>query len=418
MSDVTIGPPSSARAKAGRLVQRVFPDLDARAFDRARRSDVRSRLESGVYATLLKSHPESIHATSAAQALGRPPHVVVIPDEGRDFDSWGPGHRNFYYEAAQTLHESYGAGRVSVFHVERGEPFARWHLRLLDYVNDVGATHILTHIESDPGTAAASWTWDSAWSLLASRWDGVLLGVMFDSAYRHTYLKSRFLARVSPRFMVVDICMPMDGSMVKGRPEVGPVNMPMSDESMAMVDARLAEVPVEHDMSFVGVLYPYRVQLIEALRAEGLTVAVNPHRQDEARTREQTLVGQPSWLDYMAGLHSSRATINFSESAARPVEQLKTRVLEAGLARTFLLTDDRDRTRLFWTPDVEYGYFSGVNDLPSVARRFLSDPPRLEAARASFADRARELGRSHFWSAIEDGLRRRSLPTVLPPPSQ
>jgi hypothetical protein len=199
---------------------------------------------------------------------------------------------------------------------------------------------------------------------------------------------------------------------VKGRPEVGPVNMPMSDQSMALVDARLASVNVQHDISFVGVLYPYRVELIDALRAEGLSVAVNPHRSDAARSREETMANQPGWLDYMAGLASSRSTINFSESAARPVEQLKTRVIEAGLAGTFLFTDDTDRTARFWIPDVEFGRFTGVSDLPNVAQRYLSDPERLGAGRVAFAKRARPLARTQFWGSIDEVLARRNLPSL------
>ena len=417
MADVTIGSPTTLRGRVGRVAERVLPNLDQGAYFRARRRDMRDRLQSGAYDEFLGKRPGGRGAPAPPQQWTGRAHLVVVPDEGRDYDSWGPGHRNFYYEAAQVLREAPSDVDVSVFHVEQGEPPALWHTRLIDYLIDTNATHLLANIESDPGTAAASWTWDTAWSLLSERWGGVLLGVMFDSAYRHTTLKGRLLARMSPNFMLVDICMPMDGAMMRGRPEVGPVNMPMSDESMALVDARLADTAVEHDISFVGVLYPYRVELIEALRAEGLTVAVNPHRQDAARTREQTLSNQPGWLDYMAGLHSGRATINFSQAAARPVEQLKTRVIEAGLARTLLLTDDVDRTRLFWTPDVEYGYFADAADLPAVAQSFLADPVRLSAARDSFASRARVLAKSGFWGGVEQGLARRGLPLILSAPA-
>lgn len=81
-----------------------------------------------------------------------------------------------------------------------------------------------------------------AWGALSRNWDGVLLGVMFDSAYEWIAAKCRLLARMSPDLMVVDICMPMDGSMVRRRPEVGPVNIPLSRESLALVDDRHAGV--------------------------------------------------------------------------------------------------------------------------------------------------------------------------------
>lgn len=411
--DASFTPPQGLRGRAGRLAQRIVPDLDQWTYFRARRADMRARSSSGAYDTWLAS--QSTTAGSAGIAPGvveRPPHVVVVPYEGRDYSSWAPGTRNFYFEAAQVLAETQGESRVSVFHVEAGEPHVEWHTRLVDYLNDMQATHVLTHIEGDPGTQDGTWTWDTAWDLMSTYWDGALLGVMFDSAYRHTFLKGKFLARMSPRFMLVDICMPMDGALVRGRPEVGPINMPMSDLSMGLVDERLSRVDVEHDISFIGVLYPYRQQMIEALRAEGLSVAVNPHRSDEARTRQATMLNQPGWLEYMAGLASSRATINFSESAARPVQQLKTRVIEAGLAGTFLLTDDRDRTDHFWIEGEEYGYFTSAKDLPGLAESYLADQARLDRGRASFAARARELARSGFWGGIEEGLRRRGLPSL------
>lgn len=408
--DASFTPPTTWRGRAGRLAQRVVPDLDQWTYFRARRADMRQREQSGAYASWATSATPNL---SSSRMRDRDPHIVVVPYEGRDFESWGPGHRNLYFEAAQVLSETQDTERVSVFHVERGEPFSTWHTRLIDYLNDVGATHVITHIEGDPGTQDGTWTWDSAFDLMNRRWGGVLLGTMFDSAYRHTFLKGKFLARMSPNFMLVDICMPMDGAFVAGRPEVGPVNMPMSDLSMALVDERLASVSVEHDVSFVGVLYPYRVDLIEALRAEGLSVVINPHRSDEARTRQETMVNQPGWLEYMAGLASSRATINFSESAARPVQQLKTRVIEAGLAGTLLLTDDVDRTSRFWVEGVEYGVFRTPADLPSVAESFLGDQERTDAARAAFSARSRDLARYGFWDGIHQGLKRRGLAGVL-----
>jgi glycosyltransferase involved in cell wall biosynthesis len=281
---------------------------------------------------------------------------------------------------------------------------------LLETVRAVGATHIITHIEADPASEGATWTWDSAWALLSRNWDGVLLGVMFDSAFEWIAAKARLLAAISPRFMVVDICMPMEGSMKRGRPEVGPVNMPVSRESLALVDARLADVSPTWDVSFIGVMYPYRMDLVDRLRANGVSVAINPHRADAATHDAGSRVNQPSWLDYMAGLASSRMTLNFSQSSAGRFEQLKTRVLEATLAGTLLLTDDLDRTRRFWVPGEEYVYFRDVAALPRVISDLLADPDRVMRIAAAGQRNARALAHTNFWGGIDDGLRRRGLP--------
>ena len=339
-------------------------------------------------------------------------HVVVVPQEGYAFDSFRAGTRNFYFEAWRNLAEDLGEPSVSVFNVDPGEVPASWHVRLLNYLNDVGATHVITHIESDPGSESSAWTWDVAWGLLSTRWDGVLLGVMFDSAFEWIAAKARLLARMSPRFMVVDICMPMDGSMVRGRPEVGPVNMPVSRESLALVDARLAGVEPSFDVSFIGVMYPYRMELVSRLRSLGVSVAVNPHRPDRAEDDSSSRTAQPSWLDYMAGLGSSRMTLNFSQSSAGRFEQLKTRVIEATLAGTVLLTDDLDRTRLYWRPGVEFETFRTVEDAPVVVERLISEPEHLVSVAAAGSGRARELAHWNFWGGIETGLQRRGLSAI------
>ncbi|HEY7824590.1 MAG TPA: glycosyltransferase, partial [Acidimicrobiia bacterium] len=343
------------------LARGLYPGLDEAIWNRQRDRQLKSE---GIAPT---------RTTQTTPFRERPPHIVVVPPDGPGRPSWGPGHRNFYYEAAQSAKERWGEQSVSVLEVAAGASADTWQSKLLDLVHDTHATHILTHIEGDP-TSAEAWTWDSMWSRLHPTWDGALLGVMFDSAFTWISAKSRRLARMSPQFMVVDICMPMDGVMVRNRPEVGPVNMPVSDQSLALLDARLEGLegiePISQ-VSFIGALYPYRQQLIDSIRSRGIDVAVNPHRPDVTVTFEQSRADQPGWLDYMAGLAASSMTINFSRSSAGEFEQLKTRVIEATLAGTLLLTDDKDRTRLFFEPEVDYAYFPNVDALPDVIESWL-----------------------------------------------
>jgi len=337
--------------------------------------------------------------------------VVVVPTEGPQFPDWRPGTRNFYYEAYQSAREVLGEQGVSVLDVAPGEPHEKWVRRLADLVQDTQATHVITHVEHDPGSPD-SWHWDVAWNRLAPAWDGVLLGVMFDSAFDLVTMKSRRLARMSPNFVAVDICMPSAWSLVRGRGEVGPVTMPVSRQSLALVQERLADVSVEHDISFIGALYPYRVELIEELRAHGVDVAVNPHREDATHDFASSRRDQPQWLDYMAGLAASKMTVNFSRSSAGNFEQLKTRVIEANLAGTFLLTDDRDRTRLYLEPEVEYGFFGSVADVPAVVDRWLSDEAGRAAGARAAQVKAEGIAVTDFWERIDRGLAARRLPVT------
>jgi hypothetical protein len=267
----------------------------------------------------------------------------------------------------------------------------------------------VTHIEHDPGSPE-EWTWDVAWNSITPEWDGVLLGVMFDSAFSLVTMKSRRVARMSPNFVAVDICTSMDSVLVSGRPEVGPVTMPVSRQSSALVLERIEDIVPSHDVSFIGVMYPYRVELVERLRAAGVDVAVNPHRLDLAEDPSSSREAQPGWLDYMAGLASSRMTINFSRFSVGEAEQLKTRVIEATLAGTFLLTDDKKSTRLFFTPEVEYGYFESVDELPRVIEQWKAHADDLDLGRRSAQMKAIDIGATDFWSRVGSGLELRGLP--------
>lgn len=402
MSDSSMsGKPVGIRGRVGVAAQKVYPNLDEIAFRRARRRD-RERVLAATE-TLPFSKTNAQAYTS--------PHVVVVPYEGEAFNEWGPGKGNFYFEVAGNLIDQIGESSVSVFQIEPGTPTHQWHRELLAYLIDTRATHVITHIEADPATQGASWTWDSMFYVMEKYWGGVLLGVMFDSAYRFINFRSRILGRMSPRFMVVDICMPMNNSMKKGRVEVGPVNRPMSLATLQLISERVAITPKVHDISFIGVLYPYRLKIVEQLRAIGIEVAVNPHRTDATLSTEGSRANQPSWLDYMAGLASSRSTINFSQSSAGPFEQLKWRVIEAGLADTFLFTDDKDRTRLFWSPD-SYGFFDSFENLPKVAEEWFSSREAMDTARSKFHSRAIDVSQHQFWGDIERGLELRGLPSI------
>ena len=389
---------NTVRAKLGKLAGRVIPDLDDRMFNRARdRAVPASRAPRGGY--------------DARVFSDRQPHVVVVPLEGPHTPHWQPGVRNVYYEAYQSAREKIGVDHVSVLDVAPDTSPEVWHQALIDHVHDVQATHIITHIEADP-SSPNTWTWDVMWNELARSWDGVLLGVMFDSAFETITMRSRRLARMSPNFMAVDICMPMDGALIPGRSEVGPVNMPVSQESLTLLNDRLAGLTPLHDVSFIGALYPYRVDMIDQLRALGIDVAVNPHRSDITTDFVSSRTDQPTWLDYMAGLAQSRMTINFSRSSAGDFQQLKTRVIEATLAGTFLLTDDTERTRLFFTENEEYGYFADVTQLPAVVEHWLGDPGRLERGRLAAQQKAQGIALHDFWDGIARGLELRGLPNL------
>jgi len=405
LSEGGVTPPSTFRAKVGRLAQRALPNLDEWQWNRSRDAEAARLVRERGYTSRLADIPDSVSVATT-------PRLVIVPKDGPTYDNWKVAGGNFFFEISQAAREYVGAETVDLFSPRLDEPVAEWHERLIRHLIDTEATHLMVMAETDPD-GAETWNWDILWSQLAPRWGGVMLGVVFDSAYRWISIPVRRLARMNDRFVLVDICMPMDGSMVAGRPEVGPVNMPVSNLTMAEVDARVAGLPKIYDVSFLGSLYPQRVEMIEALRARGVNVAVNPHHSSgEVLDLAGSRVHQPGYVDYMAGLAQSHMTINFGRSSAGDFFQLKTRILEAELVGCVILTDDVDRTERFWVPGEEYGYFETPEDVPDLVASLLSDPERLARMQEAGKQRARAINIASFWGGIEDGLHRRSLPAL------
>lgn len=387
-------------------MQKVFPDLDDWQWNRQRDAEAAVLVQD-------RGYDQRLADLGAPRPLPATPRVVIVPKDGPSFDNWKVAGGNFFFEIAQAAREFLGASTVDLFSPEPGEDVADWHERLIRYLIDTGATHLMVMAETDPD-GVGTWNWDILWSQLAPRWNGVMLGVVFDTAYRWISIPVRRIARMNNRFVLVDICMPMDGVMVKGRPEVGPVNMPVSNLTMEAVDARSADLPKIYDVSFLGSLYPQRVEMIEALRARGVNVAVNPHHgTGEVLDLEGSRAHQPGYVDYMAGLAQSNLTINFGRSSAGDYFQLKTRVLEAELVGCVVLTDDVDRTERFWIPGEEYGYFATPADVPDLVTSLLADREKLARMQEAGKRRAREINISSFWGGIEEGLQRRGLPSLF-----
>ena len=390
------------RRAVGSMAAALVPGLDEFVFNRDR----------------TKAFPNSFRPVSNWHSTGfreRAPHVAVVALEGPGDHRWGPAQGNYFFEVYQTAVERFGPDSVSVVDLDGAAP-DDWSERVQWHLQETQATHMIAQLEKDPGIAH-DWTWDVAWSQIANSWDGVFVGVTFDSGFPLIRMKARRLSRISPAFVCLDICVPMDHRLIRGRVEVGPVPLVESQLTQGLLFERIDGEPKDVDVSFIGALYPYRVELVENLQAVGIDVAVNPHRNDEATDFASSRTNQPTWLDYMAGLARSQMTLNFSLASSGRDEQLKWRVMEATLAGTLLLTDDRTRTAEFFVPGQEFDQFTGPEDLSRVVTSWLERPRELNEAQRKAQSRAREIARNEFWDRIVRTLSARGLPP-LPRPAR
>ena len=380
-------------------LHRIFPNLHYGVWNRQRDRILRSQLPSlAHFAGPL---------TAASLDSERDLHVIIIPHYGPDAPTWHVAGQNHFFEIYQSLQEILGPERVTLFATDKSDPDFDYHAGLLQLITDTRATHVIGQIESDPNKAD-TWSWDVPMSILAENWDGVFIGVMWDWAYPWLGVRAKRLARINSRLLVAELCQPISGLTVKGRVEAGPLTMPLSRATMAAVLDRVAGAEKIYDLTFIGALYDYRVQLINQLRSDGVNVAVNPHRPDVTADYHESRANQPSYLDYIYGLAQSQITINFSQAAGGPGEQYKIRIQEAALAQCLCLTDDRDGTRHFFAKD-QFGFFDEVGNLEQVVKDSLANPEELKQRQVAAQARAIELAGTDFWGRIEAALTARGL---------
>lgn len=395
MSDVSV----SFMGRVGQQINRVYPHVDRDVWLVRRRLSTRDPQRSldRFASTLDWASPRSQDD----------PHLVVIAQVGPEVRNWRVAGGNHLFEVHQSAVEALGAGRVTLFGVGTEEPTDDWQRRLIQTVAQTRATHMVAQIEVDPNQHDA-WNWDIVLPVLTRHWGGSTIGLMHDIAYEWIRIRAHRLGRQTRNLLLAELCQPMTGFVRPGQYEVGPMTMPLSQASVDAIDAHVAGTPKDYDVSFIGALYDYRVELLDRLAAGGLRVAVNPHRTDATRTFDESRTNQPTYLDYMAGLARSELTVNFSLAHGGPWEQYKIRVHEASLVGCLCLTDDGDRSRHFFAQN-EYQYFPSVEALPDVVAARLQDRDALRADQRAASRRAHELSRTDFWGRIDLGLRRRGL---------
>jgi len=335
----------------------------------------------------------------------------VAAHHGPDAANWHIAGGNIGFETYLSAVELLGEGNVSLFGAGADESEISWQIRLLELMIEKKATHLLGQIENDPNQAQ-NWSWDVLATVFDRYWDGVFIGMMHDSAFEWLRLKTKRVGKIYSRVLYVDICEPIDGYVVPGRPEVGPVTMPMSQATVTRILEYVSGREKVHQVSFIGALYDYRVELIDALRSDGFDVVVNPHRPDTTKDYLESRTNQPTYLDYMAGLAQSELTINFSLASGGPHEQYKIRVQEASLVGTLCLTDDKNRTRLFFDSN-EYRFFDSIALIEEVVQSTLSDPSQLQGDQQSARAKALELARTGYWGPINHTLGLRKLRKLM-----
>jgi spore maturation protein CgeB len=145
------------------------------------------------------------------------------------------------------------------------------------------------------------------------------------------------------------------------------------------------ELPLQHDVSFVGRSYGRRLEAVERLRRAGINVLARGEGWPEGRATQEEMIRI---------FNQSRINLNFTDSPKQlnwfkrltgkkpPPKQVKGRNFEIPGCDGFLLTEHADNLEDYYLPGREIALFDSIDDLVDKVRYYLAH----ESERASTAD--------------------------------
>ena len=400
MSDGTAG--RSLLSRIGAPVNAAFPRLSWDLWSTRRTLE---QARPGELAPALRNRWERHSGVPAGSGLAMPTILLVVPMADHVEIPWEPAVGNYSFELYETARRCLGDDRVHVLRIQPGGTAEEWQGEVVAYLNDHRITHVLGRIDIEPN-ASGDWSWDVFVRRLRREWPGIFLPLTYDSAYPYLSMHLDRLTRLHSRTMPVVLDRPISPVIRPHRPSAGPLFLPLSDASMEVLNAAVADVSHDLDLTFIGNVngYPYRAALLTALEHAGLEVTVNPQREDGD--------SMPGFAAYARALARSRVTLNFTRCNGVPVTQLKTRLLEGSLFGTLVASDSPLYAEEYFVKGEEFISYSSPVDLRDQLTRLREDPARLQVMRDAARAKAEQLRIWNFWTKVDEGLAARGLPRL------
>lgn len=138
----------------------------------------------------------------------------------------------------------------------------------------------------------------------------------------------------------------------------------------AWIRKPIAAKDCRHQVSFVGIAYGDRRQVIQALIQRGLTVECFGHQWPSGPIPAEQIP------DIM---QSSVISLNFSKGLYGGPNQIKARTFEVPGAGGFLLTENAPGLERWYSPNDEIGVWNDIDELASRIRFYLSNPVDRDA---------------------------------------
>lgn len=310
--------------------------------------------------------------------------IVSPPSWHSDIKPFEPATGHFYFDLWQSAREFYNSEDIHWTQVKGGN--LEWISNLLNHIHLVSPSHLLIHVEENPTGNPR----DLAHLAIALRqnFTGWVTLLMYDSIYWNHLLAAEEFIEHYPRTNVIAT----DGELrlLKRVGKAGPALLPTSKQSLRVLESRYANdhrLQPTYDVSHIGSLYGYRRKEIAKLTRLGVEVVLNPHRQNPSE--------MPEYYEFYRAFRNSKITLNFSRANGANVKHAKTRILEATVFGSILLTDEIRLTSRLLEPS-SFLKFSNARTARAEVLRLLSNPEALEQLRIS-STKAGALCRDYFW---------------------
>lgn len=309
--------------------------------------------------------------------------MIVVPQSWHPtLREWGPGVGHFYYDLWKSAEERYGAPNVCRFQIEPDNQ--DWSQELRQEIIRSEPSHILMHIEELPNGDLRGLLEFA--SFLRHVFQGWVTLLMYDSIYWNHLFAAELFSKAYPRTAI--LATDQFPSIARVPNKTGPALLPTSQASLSELETRYVNDQNEYGLTLIGKVYGYRLRALMGLVRKGLFVEVNPHKVHGS-------LENPSYFSFYSALRDSWATINFSRANGSHVKHAKTRILEATLFGSLLVTDEYELTSQLLGAE-SFVYFKNARELKQKIE-YLKANPEAHSSIRKFGYEAAQKLRTDFW---------------------
>jgi hypothetical protein len=321
--------------------------------------------------------------------------LILVPS---DFSKpWKAGSGNFFFEIYASAKDYFPNSRVELLFIE--ESSVDWISEVVQVVLKNPNISIVALIEKDPNTRDNQWNFDRLIIEMRPFWNGLLIGILFDSVWPIFLARANLLAKMDSGTLLVSIDRSIKSALPFQAFTCGPLLLPISSESVDYINKHLQGSVKKRDVSFVGKLYPSREYRVSSYQKA--IPNLNYHSESN--------IERLDYIDYLRILKESQFTLNLARANAQSIFQLKCRILEASLVGSIIISDERKYISKYLRSS-QYIYAPSGKGLKGKIRRFISDNPNIEELRYELMQNAIKIAPTNFWDEICEAIRKTRKP--------